>query len=135
MPRENLQEDNMIASLHRLSRDGRSWIAAEAAFAKAELASDGRRLIGLFVMAALVLGCLFSAVILLSLFVVVLAAPHVGGLAIAAGLLAVGLLIVAALTSWRIWVLVTKEFGIKTMLTRWWNIFGQTSERKNERQR
>lgn len=135
MPRENLQEDNMIASLHRLSRDGRSWIAAEAAFAKAELASDGRRLIGLFVMAALVLGCLFSAVILLSLFLVILAAPHVGGLAIAAGLLAVGLLIVAALTSWRIWVLVTKQFGIKTMLTRWWNIIAQKSEQKNERQR
>jgi hypothetical protein len=119
----------MLASLHRLSRDGRSWIAAEAAFAQAEVASDGRRLVVMLALVALVFGCLFAAVILLSVFVVVLMAPHVAGMANAAGLLSLGLVTLAALMSWRIWYLASQQFGVLSVLKRWWGIAAKGSGR------
>jgi hypothetical protein len=120
MPHDTVKEEPMLASLHRLSRDGRSWIAAEAAFAQAEVASDGRRLVVMLALMALVFGCLFAAVILLSGFVVVLLAPHVAGMANAAGLLSLGLVTLAALMSWRIWYLASQQFGVLAVLKRWW---------------
>jgi uncharacterized membrane protein YqjE len=122
MPREGLRDRSILASLHRLSRDGRSWIAAEAALAQAEAASDGRRIMVMLVLVGLVFGFLFAAVILLSLFVVALLAPHVGGLASAAGLLSLGLMIVAALICWRLWHMATQQFGLLLILKRWWSI-------------
>lgn len=122
MPRENLKDESMLATLHRLSRDGRSWIAAEATLAQAEVASDGRRLAEMLVLSILVLACLFAAVILLSLFVVALIAPHVGGMGNAAGLLSLGIIVIAALTGWRIWHLASKQFGLLSVLKRWWSI-------------
>ena len=70
MPREKLADEPMMASLHQLARDGRAWIAAEAAFAQAEVASDGKRLAVMLALVAVGFGCLFTAVILLSVFVV-----------------------------------------------------------------
>lgn len=122
MPREKLAGETMMASLHQLSRDGRAWIAAEAAFAQAEVASDGKRLAVMLALVAVGFGCLFTAVILLSVFVVVFLAPHVSGLGNAAGLLGLALVAIAALTGWRIWSLATKQFGLLSVLKRWWNI-------------
>jgi hypothetical protein len=122
MPRESLKGEPLMASLHRLSRDGRSWIAAEAALAQAEVASDGRRLAVILALVAVVFGSLFTAVILLSAFLVSLLAPYVSGLANAAGILGLFLLILAALLGWRIWFLASREFGLPSVFKRWWNI-------------
>lgn len=122
MPRESLKDEPMLASLHRLSRDGRSWIAAEAAFAQAEVASDGRRIGILLALSALVFGCLFSSVILLSLFVVVLLSPYVNGLGNAAGILALILLVVALVAGFRVRTLASREFGLLAVLKRWWSM-------------
>jgi Putative Actinobacterial Holin-X, holin superfamily III len=122
MPREKPTDESMFASLHRLSRDGRSWLAAEAALAQAEVASDGRRLAEILGFIALVIGCLLAALILLSVFFVAVLAPYVGGMANAAGLLSLGLIIVAALASWRIWHLSSEEFGLLAVFKRWWSI-------------
>lgn len=120
-PHDTVKEEPMLASLHRLSRDGRSWIAAEAALAQAEVASDGRRLVVMLALMALVFGCLFAAVILISVFFMVLMAPHVAGMANAAGLLSLGLVTLAASMSWRIWYLASQQFGILSVLKRWWS--------------
>ncbi len=122
MPREKPTDDSMFASLHRLTRDGRSWLAAEAALAQAEVASDGRRLVEILGFLALVICCLFAALILLSVFVVAVLASYVGGMANAAGLLSLGLIIVAVLASWRIWHLSSKQFGLLAVFKRWWSI-------------
>ncbi len=122
MPRENLKAEPLMASLQRFSRDGRSWIAAEAALAQAEVASDGKRLAVILALVAVVFGSLFSAVILLSAFLVSLLAPHVSGLANAAGILGLVLLMLAALLGWRIWSLASREFGLQLIFKRWWNI-------------
>ncbi len=128
MPRESLKDQSILASLYRLSRDGRGWIAAEAALAQAEVASDGRRIVVMLALVGLVFGFLFAAVILLSLFVVALLAPHVGGLASAAGLLSLALLIVAALISWRVWHMATQQFGLLSVLERWWSLAAKAPE-------
>lgn len=52
MPRDNLKDQPMLESLHQLSRDGRFWIAEEAAFALAEVASDKKRLVQMLLPAA-----------------------------------------------------------------------------------
>ncbi len=122
MPREKPADESMLASLHRLSRDGRSWLAAEAALAQAEVTSDGRRLAEILGFLALLACCLFAALILLSVFVVAVLASYVGGIANAAGLLSLGLLVVAMLASWRIWHLSSKEFGLLAVFKRWWRI-------------
>jgi Putative Actinobacterial Holin-X, holin superfamily III len=127
MPRENLKREPLMASLHRLSRDGRSWIAAEAALAQAEVASDGKRLAVIFALMAVVFGSLFTAVILLSAFLVSLLAPFVSGLANAAGILGLLLLILATLLGWRIWFLAAQEFGLASVFKRWWNIAAKNS--------
>ncbi len=121
MPRDHLTSESLMASLHRLSRDGRSWIAAEAALAQAEVVSDGRRLAVMLALAAVVFGSLFTAVILLSAFVVTLLAPFVSGLANAAGILGLALLVLSALLGWRIWVLASQEFGLPSVFKRWWS--------------
>jgi uncharacterized membrane protein YqjE len=121
MPRDKLKEQPMLESLHRLSRDGRSWIAAEAAFAQAEVASDGKRLVQMLLLGALVFGCVFAAVILACVFFVTVLAPYVGGLTAAAGLLSLLLAMAAALAGWRLWYLASQQFGISSVLKRWWN--------------
>jgi hypothetical protein len=122
MPREHLKGEPLMATLHRLSRDGRSWIAAEAALAQAEVASDGKRLAVIFALAAVVFGSLFTSVILMSAFLVSLLAPYVSGLANAAGILGLLLLILAAVLGWRIWFLASQEFGLPSLFKRWWKI-------------
>lgn len=126
MPHENLKGETLMASFHRLSRDGRSWIAAEAALAQAEVASDGRRLAVMLALAAITFSSLFTAAIFLSAFMVSLLAPYVSGLANAAGILGLVLLFLAALLSWRIWFLASREFGLSSVLKRWWNIAAQS---------
>jgi Putative Actinobacterial Holin-X, holin superfamily III len=128
MQREGTNAETKIASLHKLYSDGRSWIAAEAALAQAEVASDGKRLAVMLGLVAVVFGCVFTAVVLLSAFLVSLLAPYVSGLANAAGLLGLVLVIVAAVTAWRLWLLATKEFGVLLVVRRWWNFSAQTTE-------
>lgn len=131
MPRDNLKGEPMLESLHRLSRDGRSWIAAEAAFAQAEAASDGKRLIQMLLLGAFLLGCIFAAVILASIFIVAVLAPHVGGLTTAAGLLSLLLMIAGAFAAWRVWYLASQQFGILSVIKRWWNFAAAGPEKKS----
>ena len=121
MPRDTLSGEPLLASLHRLTRDGRSWVAAEAALAQAEVASDGKRIAIMLALTVIALGCLFAAVILLSLAVVAFLAPHVGGIGNAAALLSLALLVITGLSVWRIWYLASTEFGVLSVLKRWWN--------------
>jgi hypothetical protein len=120
MPRDAARDEPLLASLHRLTRDGRSWVAAEAALAQAEVASDGKRIALMLALTVVALGCLFAAVIVLSLGVVAFLAPLVGGMANAAGLLSLALLGITGLSAWRIWYLATQEFGLLSVLKRWW---------------
>lgn len=122
----------MLASLHQLSRDGRSWIAAEAAFAQAEVASDGRRVLTILALAAVAFGCLFAALVLIALFAVAILAPHVGGLANAAALLSLGLITIAASLGWSIWHLASREFGLASVARRWWSFAAGQPESEND---
>lgn len=106
-------------AFQKLLSDGQTWIAAEAALAKAELASDGKRLIAIFALGALACGCVFSAVIMFSLFMVSLLAPYVGGLTTAAGVLALALLIIAFICTWLATYLARSKLGISAVLERW----------------
>jgi uncharacterized membrane protein (DUF485 family) len=128
MPRDGSRGERVTASLHTLSQDGRSWIAAEAALAQAEVAADGKRLVLIVTLVAVVFGCLFASVILLSAYVVSLLAPYVNGLANAAGILGFLLLVLAAIMGWRIRALTSTEFGLITVLKRWWSTVAKTSE-------
>jgi Putative Actinobacterial Holin-X, holin superfamily III len=128
MPRENHGREGVTASLYRLSQDGRSWIAAEAALAKAEVFSDGKRLAWIVVLLALVCGCMFASVILLSAFVVTLLAPYVNGLANAAGIMGLLLAALAVALVWRIRTLASTQLGLTVVAKRWWNIFAKSPE-------
>ena len=108
-------------SLYQLSGSGRSWIAAEAALAKAELRADGQRFLVIVVLAAMVMGCVFSALMLFSLFLVAVLAPFVGGLSSAAGLLALGFFAVAAATGLVIYYMSRRQLGISNLAKRWFN--------------
>jgi Putative Actinobacterial Holin-X, holin superfamily III len=121
MPRDAVKDEPLLASLHKLTRDGRSWVAAEAALAQAEVASDGKRIALMLALSVIALGCLFAAVMVLTLALVAFLAPHVGGMANAAGLLSLALLLITGLSAWRIWYLASKEFGVLSILKRWWN--------------
>jgi Putative Actinobacterial Holin-X, holin superfamily III len=121
MPRDAVKDEPLLASLHKLTRDGRSWVAAEAALAQAEVASDGKRIALMLALSVIALGCLFAAVMVLTLALVAFLAPHVGSMANAAGLLSLALLLITGLSAWRIWYLASKEFGVLSILKRWWN--------------
>ena len=112
----------MLTLLQGLSQDGRSWIAAEATLAQAEVASDARRVAGVLALLVLVFASLFAAVMLFTVFMLALLAPLVGGLGNAAGLLSLGFFVIAALASWSIRQQSTKQFGLMLVLMRWWSI-------------
>jgi Putative Actinobacterial Holin-X, holin superfamily III len=119
MPRETLKGESIQDSLFKLSRDGRSWISAEAALARAEIASDGKRMLVIMVLTAIVTGSTLAAVLLASAGVVVFLAPHVGGLANAAGIVALICMLLAAGCSWWILHLTQSRLGIAAVLKRW----------------
>jgi uncharacterized membrane protein YqjE len=124
-PHESLRD-----SFRRFSLSGKSWIAAEAELAQAELSSDGRRLVVIFALAVLVVGTAMAAITLFTLFLVSLLAPYVGGLANAAGLLALVLLILAAGAGWWAWNLAHSELGLVSVVKRWAHIAGKGMERE-----
>jgi hypothetical protein len=119
MPRDNLESEPVLDSLFKLARGGRSWMAAEAALAKAELSADGKRLALIVVLAALAISNIIAAVMLASGGTVLLLAPHVGGLANATGILTFVLVILAAICSWWIFHLTQSPLGITSVLKRW----------------
>ena len=121
MRREKSKGETVMDSLYQLSGSGRSWIAAEAALAKAELRADGQRFLVIVELAAMVMGCVFSAIMLLSLFLVAVLAPFVGGLSAAAGLLALGFFAVAAATGLVIYYMSRRQLGISNLAKRWFN--------------
>ncbi len=121
MRREKSKSGTVMDSLYQLSGNGRSWIAAEAALAKAELRADGQRFLIIVVLAAMVMGCVFSAIMLFSLFLVAVLAPFVGGLSSAAGLLALGFFAVAAATGLVIYYMSRRQLGISNLAKRWFN--------------
>jgi hypothetical protein len=126
-PRDGLSGNPVTGALYKLAQDARSWITAEAVLAQAELASDGRRVALIVALATAVIGCAASALMLFSLFVLALLAPHVGGLANAAGILAGTLAVVAVGASWWILHLVRSRFGIMSVLKRWSGIVSKVS--------
>ena len=94
-------------------------MAAEAALARHELASDGRRL-KLAMVFGVILGLsLFAAVIQGSLLLVLVLAPSVGGITNAAALSTIGMLLVAALMAFAIWRLLARPSGIASLVKRW----------------
>jgi Putative Actinobacterial Holin-X, holin superfamily III len=112
-----------MASLHRLSRDGRSWIAAEAALAKAEVAADAWRLLFVMGLAGALMACVFAIIILIPLLLVAVLAPYVGGFATAAAIAMTGLVLLAGLLGWLMWYLLSKDSGVLSVLKRWQGIF------------
>lgn len=124
-PHESLRE-----SFRRFSQTGRSWITAEAELARAELASDGRRIAVIFALAMLVMGAALAAIMLFTLFLVSLIAPYVGGLANAAGLLALVLVILAAGAGWWAWNLAHAQLGVVSIVKRWVHVAAKGVERE-----
>jgi hypothetical protein len=122
--------DSLRDTLRRFSQSGRSWVLAEAALAKAELASDGRRLGVIVAIAALAIGTLLAAIMLFALFLVSLLAPYVGGLANAAGILALVLLLVTGLAVWRAWAMARAELGLVSLLKRWADVASKSVGRE-----
>ena len=114
--------ENLGDTLRRFSQSGRSWISAEAELAQAELAADGKRIAMIFALAALVLGTGLAAIMLITLFLVSLLAPYVGGLANASGILALVFAILAAGAGWWAWKLAHARFGIVSVLKRWTHV-------------
>lgn len=119
VPRDKLKGEPISESLSKLLRDGSLWIAAEAALAKAELTADGKRLAVVLFLSAVIIGSIGSAVMLASAAIVLLLAPHVGGIANAAGFLALVLAVLAAASGWWIFHLVQSRLGIASILKRW----------------
>lgn len=114
--------ENLGDTLRRFSQSGRSWISAEAELAQAELAADGKRIAMIFALAALVLGTGLAAIMLITLFLVSLLAPYVGGLANASGILALVFAILAAGAGWWAWKLAHARLGIVSVLKRWTHV-------------
>jgi Putative Actinobacterial Holin-X, holin superfamily III len=134
MPLQGRRNDQTHESLRdtfrKLSQKGRSWIAAEAELAQAEIASDVRRIAIIVALAVSVLGAAFVAMMLFMLFLVSLIAPYVGGLANAAGVLALVLVILAAGAGWWAWNLAHAQLGVVSILKRWADIAGNGGEHK-----
>jgi uncharacterized membrane protein YqjE len=124
-PHESLRD-----TLRRFSQTGRSWISAEAELAQAELASDVRRIAVIFALAVFVLCTALAAIMLFTLFLVSLIAPYVGGLANAAGILALVLVILAAGAGWWAWNLAHAQLGVVSIVKRWADIAGKGQERE-----
>ena len=116
--------------LRRFSQSGRSWLNAEAELAQAEIAGDGKRIAMIFVMAVLVMGTSLAAMMLLTLFIVSLIAPYVGGLANAAGILALVLVVLSAGIAWWAWHLARAQLGVVSIAKRWVHVV--TREVKSE---
>lgn len=116
------ERQSITETIDRLSKEGRSWIAAEAAYAKSEVASDGKRVVTMLILAAVAFGSIFSAIIMASLYVLELIAPHVGGMKNSAGLVALVLVLVVLICGGIIWRLSTSELGIATVCKRWWKL-------------
>jgi uncharacterized membrane protein YqjE len=128
--RNDQTHEGLRGTFRRFSRAGKSWIIAEAALAQAELASDVRRIAIIFALALSVLGAAFVAIMLFTLFLVSLIAPNVGGLANAAGVLALVLVILAAGAGWWAWNLAHAQFGVVSVVKRWADIAGKGGEHK-----
>lgn len=109
----------------KLLEDGRSWFSAEAKLAGAQLASDGRRLVYLGVLLGISLVTLCTGLMLFLFYCVALLAPHVGGMANAAGLLALASFVVAAISAWGMLRIVHGKLGVTAILKRWGNIFSR----------
>ncbi len=108
-----------MGAFRKLSSEGQSWLAAEAALAKAELASDGKRLMAIVALGVVACGCVLSAMMMFSLFMVSLLAPYVGGLSAAAGVLVLALLIFSFICTWLASHLARSKLGISAVLERW----------------
>jgi hypothetical protein len=106
-----------------LAEDGRAWIAAEASLVKAHLAQEAKRLAlicVLFVVGLVSLGLGFA---LLVAYVFALLAPLLGGLANAAGALAIVLFAIAALSAWIIVAQIKRTVGLRAVYGRWARMF------------
>lgn len=118
-PRPSPGPGPMMDAVDRLWRSGRSWFAAEARLAQAELSADGSRLIWLAVIGGLALVCAWMAVLLLAFGVVAAIAPFVGGLAKAAGIMGAALAVVAVLCAWWTVHSLRSRMGVMALLKRW----------------
>lgn len=129
MPRNEPASESVAGSLSQLATDGRAWLHAEAALARAHIAGDGRRLA--YVLGLIVFGLIAAAasLMLLVLSAVVAMAPYVGGLANAAGLLGLFMGVAAALLIWATVSTVRVWPGATAVFRRWTRILSQGLER------
>lgn len=123
------QRQSIKDTIDRISADGRSWIAAEAAYAKSEIASDGKRVLTMLILAVVAVGSVFSAMIMASFYILALIAPHVGGMKNSAGIVALVLVLLVFICSGIIWRLSASELGIATVCKRWWKMIQPKRQR------
>jgi uncharacterized membrane protein YqjE len=132
MRRDQAQFTSLTDGLHKLADDGRAWVAAEAALAKAEVKADTRRLLWLALVIGLALLGLMTAFMLFALFVVAALAPYVGSLAASAGLLAAALAVVSGACVWAGVHMARQRFGIMHLLQRWGQVMMRGKEALHE---
>ena len=122
MPRDEAAGDRLSGRLGKLAGSSRSWIEAEAKLAKAEVSAETLRIAKIAVLAVIIAASLFSVVILGSIFLVVFLAPYIGGLAVAAGVLALVMAAVAIISLALARQLLRRESHIVAMIKRLWNL-------------
>lgn len=119
MSHNRIGGDSLLLSLRKLLHDGRDWVSAEFALARAEISADGKRLVSILILAACAIASAIAAMVLLGLFVTALIAPYVGGLANAAGCLAVVMIIITVVSAVVMLRMVRSNMGISTVIKRW----------------
>jgi uncharacterized membrane protein YqjE len=105
--------------IHKLSENGRSWLASEVALAKAEVASDGKNLLRIVALIFVAIGFGIAALMLLSLAFVAWLAPYVGGLSNASAIVALLFVAIATISSWTSYKLSKSCLGWLNVFNRW----------------
>lgn len=132
MRRDQAQFTSLKDGLHRLKDDGRAWMAAEAALAKAEVKADTRRVLWLVVVMGLAFVGLMTAFMLFVAFVVVSLAPYVGSFATSVGIFAAALAVLSAACTWVAVHMARQRFGIIELLQRWGQVVMRGKEALHE---
>jgi hypothetical protein len=108
-----------------LAGSGRAWFNAEAALARAYLAGDANRLGTLLLLSVFGIFASSAGATLLLAYGVALLAPHVGGIANAAGIMGIVLCLLAGLAVWMILRILRTQLGVRTLVKRWASMLSQ----------
>jgi uncharacterized membrane protein len=112
-------DEPLSETLHRLSQDGREWMRAEAALARAEVSADSRRLVLALCFTAGALATAIGAVALLSFAAVAYLAPYVGGLANACICIGVVMAAIAIACALAVKQFAASATGVTALARRW----------------